>query len=163
MGIVDDYKDFRCFKLLDDGDREEIEVEADKVEELFDTDKVFLLVRYDLRRLFIWKGPRAPVRKRFISSRVGAQIQQESAKVAMHLKIVSVDAGDEPIEFLRVFKLDPYEVDEQEKVEDMYYIRNEERRKMEDAEIAAKIKKKKGSYPAPVRSNESFSAQKRSG
>ena len=154
MGIVDDYKDFRCFSLLDDGEKEEIEVEQENIEELFDTDKVFLLVRYDLRRLFIWKGPRAPVRKRFISSRVGAQIQQESAKFAMHLKIVSVDAGDEPIEFLRVFKLEPYEVDEQEKVEDMYYIRNEERRKMEDAEIAAKIKAKKGKkkeeYWSPV-------------
>lgn len=140
---MDDYKDFRCFKLMDDGEKEEIDVEADKVEELFDTDKVYLLVRYDLRRLFIWKGPRAPVRKRFISSRVGAQLQQESAKVAMHLKIVSVDAGDEPVEFLRVFNLEPYEVDEIEKLEDMYYIRNIDREKMEEAAIAAKIKKKK--------------------
>ncbi|QEE17147.2 hypothetical protein DSAG12_02979 [Promethearchaeum syntrophicum] len=152
--MMDDYKDFRCFSLLDDGEKEEIEVEQEKIEELFDTDKVFLLVRYDLRRLFIWKGPRAPVRKRFISSRVGAQLQQESAKVAMHLKIVSVDAGDEPVEFLRVFKLDPYEVDEQEKIEDMYYIRNDERRKIEEAEIAAKIKAKKGKkkkeYWSPV-------------
>ncbi len=154
MGIVDDYKDFRCFSLLDDGEKEEIEVEQENIEELFDTDKVFLIVRYDLRRLFIWKGPRAPVRKRFISSRVGAQLQQESAKIAMHLKIVSVDAGDEPIEFLRVFKLDPYEVEEEEKVADMYYVRNEERRKLEDAKIAAKIKakkeKKKDEYWSPV-------------
>ncbi len=154
MGIIDDYQDFRCFKLLDDGEREEIEVEQENIEELFDTDKVFLLVRYDLRRIFIWKGPRAPVRKRFISSRVGAQLQQESAKVAMHLKIVSVDAGDEPIEFLRVFSLEPYEVDEIERVEDMYYLRNEERRKLEDAEIQAKIDKKKGKkkdeYWSPV-------------
>jgi len=154
LGIIDDYQDFRCFKLLDDGEREEIEVEQENIEELFDTDKVFLLVRYDLRRIFIWKGPRAPVRKRFISSRVGAQLQQESAKVAMHLKIVSVDAGDEPIEFLRVFSLEPYEVDEIERVEDMYYLRNEERRKLEDAEIQAKIDKKKGKkkdeYWSPV-------------
>ncbi len=154
MAILDDYKDFRCFKLLDDGEREEIEVEPEDIENLFETDKVFLLVRYDLRRLFIWKGPRAPVRKRFISSRVGAQLQSESSKVAMYLKIISVDAGDEPVEFLRVFNLEPYEVDEQERVEDMYYLRNEERRKLEDAEIQAKIDKKKGKkkeeYWSPV-------------
>jgi hypothetical protein len=154
LGIIDDYQDFRCFKLLDDGEREEIEVEQEKVEGLFDTDKVFLFVRYDLRRIFIWKGPRAPVRKRFISSRVGAQIQQESAKFAMHLKIVSVDAGDEPVEFLRVFNLEPYEVEEIERVEDMYYLRNEERRKLEEAELQAKIDKKKGKkkdeYWSPV-------------
>ncbi len=151
---MDDYKDFRCFKLLDDGEKEEIEVEAENIEELFDTDKVFLLVRYDLRRLFIWKGPRAPVRKRFISSRVGAQIQSEASNIAMYLKIVSVDAGDEPIEFLRVFNLEPYEVEDIEKVEDMYYLRNEERRKLEDAELQAKIDKKKGKkkeeYWSPV-------------
>ncbi len=141
---MDDYKDFRCFKLLDDGEKEEIEVEPEDIEGLFETDKVLLLVRYDLRRLFIWKGPRAPVRKRFISSRVGAQLQSESSKVAMYLKIVSVDAGDEPVEFLRVFNLEPYEVEEVERVEDMYYLRNEERRKLEDAEIQAKIDKKKG-------------------
>ncbi|MHA1512119.1 MAG: hypothetical protein ACTSRX_10420, partial [Promethearchaeota archaeon] len=151
---MDDYKDFRCFKLLDDGEREEIDVEPENVSELFGVDIVLLLVRYDLRRLFIWKGPRAPVRKRFISSRVGAQLQSESSKVAMYLKIMSVDAGDEPVEFLRVFKLDPYEVDEEERVEDMYYLRNEERRKLEDAEIQAKIDKKKGKkkdeYWSPV-------------
>jgi len=141
---MDDYKDFKCFKLLDDGEKEEIEVEAENIEELFGTDKVFLLVRYDLRRLFIWKGPRAPVRKRFISSRVGAQIQSEASNIAMYLKIVSVDAGDEPIEFLRVFNLEPYEVEDIEKVEDMYYLRNEERRKLEDAALQAKKKKKKG-------------------
>jgi len=151
---MDDYKDFRCFKLLDDGEREEIDVEPEDIESLFDTDKVFLLVRYDLRRLFIWKGPRAPVRKRFISSRVGAQIQSETSKVAMYLKIISVDAGDEPVEFLRVFNLEPYEVEEEERVADMYYLRNEERRKLEDAEIQAKIDKKKGKkkdeYWSPV-------------
>ena len=144
MAVLDDYKDFKCFRLLDDGDREEIpDIEPENIQELFGTDKVLLLVRYDLRRLFIWKGPRSPVRKRFISSRVGAQLQQESAKVAMHLKIVSVDAGDEPIEFLRAFNLEPYEVDEIERIEDMYYLRNEERRKLEEEAIAATIKKKK--------------------
>jgi len=151
---MDDYKEFRCFKLLDDGEKEEIEVEPENIEELFDTDKVFLLVRYDLRRLFIWKGPRAPVRKRFISSRVGAQIQSEASKIAMYLKIISVDAGDEPIEFLRVFNLEPYEVEAIERIEDMYYLRNEERRKLEDAALQAKIDKKKGKkkegYWSPV-------------
>lgn len=135
MTLNPDYKDFRAYKLKDEGDKEEFDVEIDNISSFFTSEAVLLLVRYDLRRIYIWKGPKSPVRKRFISSRVGSKIQEESSKIGMHLKIVSVDAGDEPVEFLRSFNVESYVVSEDEKPEDMYYIRNEERRKLEEEEL----------------------------
>ena len=153
MRLDDDYKDFRCYRLTDDGEREELEVELKDAVQLFSSEGVYLFVRFDLRRIFIWKGPKSPVRKRFISSRVGSKLQEESSKVGMHLKIVSVDAGDEPIEFLRAFNTEPYKITDGEKLDDMYYIRNDERRKMEEEKLAKEIKSKsreKEEYWSPV-------------
>ncbi|MHA1776795.1 MAG: hypothetical protein ACTSWC_08460 [Promethearchaeota archaeon] len=143
MSLDQEYKEFRAFQLTNEGDSEEIDISIEDVKDLFTSEGVFLLVRYDIRRIFIWKGPRSPVRKRFISSRVGSKIQEESAKFGRHLKIVSVDAGDEPLEFLRAFNLQSYEVSENEKPEDMYYLRNEERRKLEEEELLKGTKSKK--------------------
>lgn len=153
MVIDEEYKDFRCYQLTDDGEREELDVELKNTEQLFNSEGVYLFVRFDLRRIFIWKGPKSPVRKRFISSRVGSKLQEESSQVGMHLKIVSVDAGDEPIEFLRAFNTNPYEIKEGEKLEDMYYIRNDERRKMEEEKLAKEIQQRSGKkkeYWSPI-------------
>ncbi len=142
--IDEDYKDFRAYHVLNSGEKEEIpDVEIDKVSELFGPEEVMLLVRFDLRRIFIWKGYKSPVRKRFISSRVSAGIQSECGDKGMHMKIISVDAGDEPIEFLKAFDVDPYEVDDTDRLQDMYYVRNSERQDLEDKELREKIKKKK--------------------
>ena len=64
MGLDEDYKDFRVYQPGDgEGDEyDELDVEQSNVEELFTSEGVYLLVRYDLRRIFIWKGPRSPVR-----------------------------------------------------------------------------------------------------
>jgi hypothetical protein len=99
-------------------------------------EQVLVIVREDLRRIFIWKGPKSPVRKRFISSRVASALQEELMKDARYhrCKIVSVDAGDEPTEFLNTFRLESMEVTE--RLADMRYVRNIEREKMEQATIA---------------------------
>ena len=65
-----EYKDFRAYLLRDDGEKEEVDAEIETIGEHFNNETVLLLVRFDLRRIFIWKGPKSPVRKRFISSRV---------------------------------------------------------------------------------------------
>ena len=140
----EDYKDFRVYELLDSGEKEEIDdVSVERVEELFGPEEVLLLVRFDLRRIFIWKGYKSPVRNRFISSRVSAGIQSDCGDRGMHMKIVSVDAGDEPIEFLKAFNVDPYEIDDDDQPQDMYYVRNSERQKLEDEELKKKLEKKK--------------------
>ena len=78
--MASDYKDFRCYELMDTGEKNEVNIEINELKDHLHVENVLLLVRFDLRRLFIWKGPKSPVRKRFISSREGSKIQEEAAK-----------------------------------------------------------------------------------
>ena len=144
-------QDFIVYMLENDGTYAEVEMEFDKVGEHLNSADVWLMVRQDLRRLFIWKGPTSPVRKRFISSRVAAEIQENLRKGGgRHLKIVSCDAGDEPIEFLSAFDLEPYEVTEQ--LQDMRYTRNIDREKEKQDALKKKLeaRKKKKAYTSPL-------------
>ena len=38
---------------------------------------MLIIIREDLRRIYIWKGSKSPVRKRFISSRVTQDLQRD--------------------------------------------------------------------------------------
>jgi hypothetical protein len=147
-----DQADFQVFELLDSGERNQVNVEPEKISEVMHIENVLLIVRLDLRRLFIWKGPKSPVRKRFISSREGSKLQEDLAKFGMHLKIISVDAGEEPTEFLQAFQIQSMEIGEADRMEDFRYIRNEERRKIEEAAIAEQTRKKevKTEYRSPA-------------
>ncbi|MHA1728651.1 MAG: hypothetical protein ACTSWY_07945 [Promethearchaeota archaeon] len=136
------HQDFIVFNLLKDGTYSEIEMEQNQLGDCLQPEEVLLVIRQDLRRLFIWKGPKSPVRKRFISSRVAGSIQKNLRdKGGRYLKIVSVDAGDESVEFLAAFDLDPYKVTE--KLEDMRYIRNTERELMKQEELKKKLAESK--------------------
>ncbi len=166
MTMDPDYQDFRAFVLTGEGEKEEIEAEVDNISALFSSEGVYLFVRYDLRRIYIWKGPKSPVRKRFISSRVGSKIQEASSKIGMHLKIVSVDAGDEPIEFLRNFKIESYNVSDDEKLADMVYLRNADRVRLEEEQFAKDLASKKGEkeeYWSPILEEQKKAKKKAAG
>ncbi len=146
-----EYQEFLCYTLENDGTHKEVDVEEESIEESLNPDDVLLFVKQDLRRIWIWKGSKAPVRKRFISSRVAARIQEEIRRESgRHLKIVSVDAGDEPIEFLSTFNLESMEINE--KMNDMVYIRNIERDRLKEEEIKKTIQKSKSEeeYWSPI-------------
>ncbi|MHA1716031.1 MAG: hypothetical protein ACTSXP_10335 [Promethearchaeota archaeon] len=77
------------------------DINFDNLEEHLKADEVFLILYPDIRRLYIWKGRKAPVTKKFISSRVAAKIQKECVRNAgMQHKIVSIDQDDELDEFI---------------------------------------------------------------
>ncbi len=122
-----DYDYFMVYELLNTGEEQRIEAEENNLQEILHPDQVFVIVKEDARRIYIWKGAKSPVRKRFISSRVASKLQEELIKqAAFHrCKIVSVDQGDEPIDFLKTFNLESMEVSE--KLEDMRYVRNIEK------------------------------------
>lgn len=148
-----DYQDFAVYALENDGTYNELEIEEDNLEEILHEEEVFLVVKQELRRLFIWKGPKSPVRKRFISSRVASKMQEQVRKDSgRHLKIVSVDAGDETIEFLSAFNLQPFEATGQ--LEDMRYIRNAEKEKQKQEEykkqLEARKKQQQKGYQSPL-------------
>lgn len=125
--MAENYDFFMVYELDDSGERVRIDVPEEDLQSALHPEQVFVIVKEELRRIFIWKGAKSPVRKRFISSRVASALQEELVKAAAfhRAKIVSVDQGDEPTEFLRAFGLQSMEVTE--KLEDMRYVRNIEK------------------------------------
>jgi len=133
---VSEYETFMIYELDDSGERVRLDISVEsEVEEILHPEQVVVIVKEDIRRIFIWKGAKSTVRKRFISSRVAQGLQEELVKgAAFHrCKIVSVDQGSEPVEFLNVFGLESMPVTE--KLADMRYIRNIDRQKMMDQGI----------------------------
>ncbi|TFG21737.1 MAG: hypothetical protein EU529_12680 [Promethearchaeota archaeon] len=134
------YGNFMVFELDDSGERIRLSItEEEFCEEngskVLHPEQVAVIVKEAIRRIYIWKGAKSPVRRRFISSRVASQIQQELINnAAFHrCKIVSVDQGDEVEEFLKAFRFTSMPVEE--KLADMRYIRNIDREKMIDKGI----------------------------
>jgi hypothetical protein len=129
---VEEWRDFVAYQLNDDGAEEEIpSLDLQNIQQELTSERVLLLCRYDLRKIYIWKGPRSPVRKRFISSRVASRLQEKATNTrGMHLKIISVDAGDEPADFLSSFNVSKYEIKDEDKPEDLYYVTNAEKQKI---------------------------------
>jgi hypothetical protein len=137
-----EYKDFLAFNLENDGSFNEFNITEDVLGENLSPEGVLLIVKNDMRRLFIWKGPKSPVRKRFISSKAAAEIQENVRKeTGRQLKIISVDAGEEPIEFLQTFNLQS--MDASERLEDLRYIRNAERERLEQEQLKQNTEKSK--------------------
>jgi hypothetical protein len=138
--MTESYVDFMVFELDDSGERvrlpiTEEEFREDNGKNVLHPEQVAVIVKEEIRRIYIWKGSKSPVRKRFISSKVASQLQEELVKqAAFHrCKIVSIDQGDEVEEFLKAFRLTSMPVEE--KLADMRYIRNIDRDKMYDAGI----------------------------
>ncbi|MFX1296165.1 MAG: hypothetical protein ACFFD2_15110 [Promethearchaeota archaeon] len=108
--MSDAYSNFMIYKLKDTGERERLyiteqEFRQNNGSKVLNKSQVALIVKEDLRRIYIWNGMTSPVRKKFIASRVATELQQElifSAKFH-RCKIVSVDQGEEPLEFLNAF------------------------------------------------------------
>ena len=113
----------------DDGEQKELVFLEKDLAQYLDPEQVLVLVREDLRRIFIWKGAKSPVKNRFLSFKVTRDLQQKLMKDSQyHLcKIVSVDHGDEVQEFLDAFNLESMEV--KERLADMKYVRNSEKEK----------------------------------
>ncbi|MFX1282318.1 MAG: hypothetical protein ACFFB5_01630 [Promethearchaeota archaeon] len=66
---------------------------------------VFIIVDEDTRKIFIWKGEKAPVRRKFISAKAAQQMRQE--KYGMVYRIESLDPGLEGADFLALFGVKP--------------------------------------------------------
>ena len=141
------YEGFMVFELDDSGEKVRLSIREeefceDNGSKVLHPEQVAVIVKEAIRRIYIWKGAKSPVRRRFISSRVASQLQQELINnAAFHrCKIVSVDQGDEVEEFLKAFRFTSMPVEE--KLADMRYIRNIDREKMIDKGIIPEKKPK---------------------
>ena len=138
MTITDE--EFLVFDLENDGEKTKLDIKQEDLQNYLNPEQVLVIIREDLRRIYIWKGAKSAVRKRFISVRVARDLQKELLDDPRYhrCKIVSIDQGDELQEFLDTFQLESMEVTE--RLPDMRYIRNIERERMKQAEQIAKGK-----------------------
>ncbi|MFX0002951.1 MAG: hypothetical protein ACFE9C_08490 [Candidatus Hodarchaeota archaeon] len=115
--------DFLVYELADTGEKILLKnITPQTLQSVLHSKQVLIIVRRDLKRIFIWKGSAAPVQKRFISSQVAIKLREELTE---NCRIISVDQGDEPQEFLDAFGLKSMPVSEV--LEDMHYVRNIEK------------------------------------
>lgn len=108
--MIEAYHDFMVYELEDTGERRRLNITESEFREkngnrILHPEQVAIIIKEDLRRIFIWKGVQSPVRKKFIASRVASDLQNELFKSANfhRCKIISVDQGEEPNEFLDAF------------------------------------------------------------
>jgi len=108
--MLETYTDFMIFKVKDNGEEFRLNI----TEEVFRQNsgnevlhplQVAIIIKEELRRIYIWKGISSSVRKKFIASRVASELQREliNSSNFHRCKIISVDQGDEPKEFLNAF------------------------------------------------------------
>lgn len=125
-----EYQEFKLFEIEESGDKNRINIDMEELRFYLHTDKTLIIVREDLRRIYLWKGAQSSVRKRFLGSRTATEIQGELMKNGFHrCKVISIDQGDEVQEFLNVFGLESMEVTE--RLEDKKILRNSERERLE--------------------------------
>jgi hypothetical protein len=115
--MVESYENFMIYGLESTGEKVRLDVSEDEFranngQDFLNPHQVLVIVKEDLRRIYIWKGVNSHVRKKFISSRIAAELQNDLV-VKSHFhrcKIISVDQGDEPDEFMRAFGFQAVEV-----------------------------------------------------
>ncbi|MFX0048862.1 MAG: hypothetical protein ACFE8G_11950 [Candidatus Hermodarchaeota archaeon] len=135
------YEEFIVYNLQNTGERTKLNIKPEELQNHLNPEQVLIIIREDLRRIYIWKGSKSPVRKRFISSRVAQDLQRDLSEDARYhrCKIISIDQGDELQEFLNAFRLESMEVTE--RLPDMRYVRNFERDRLLELERLSKEQK----------------------
>jgi len=108
--MAETYENFMIFGLESNGEKIKLDISEDEFcanngQNILNPHQVLVIVKEDIRRIYIWKGVNSHVRKKFIASRIAAELQNNLV-VNSHFhrcKIISVDQRDEPNDFLRAF------------------------------------------------------------
>jgi hypothetical protein len=98
------------FEVKDNGEHSKLEISEEGFRQnngnnVLQPLKALIIIKEELRRIYLWKGKSSSVRRKFIASRVASELQRElmNSSSFHRCKIVSVDQGDEPKEFLTTF------------------------------------------------------------
>lgn len=86
------------YNVNDDGTLDPVTIST--MSDLSDN-KVYIVVDENMRKIFIWKGESAPVRRKFISAKAAQQMRAE--EYGMVYRIESLDPGLEGQDFLAIF------------------------------------------------------------
>ncbi|MFW9895753.1 MAG: hypothetical protein ACFFD7_08110 [Candidatus Thorarchaeota archaeon] len=108
--MLETYTDFMIFEVKDTGEYLRLNITENKFRQnngnaILHPLQVIIIVKEELRRIYLWKGISSTVRRKFIASRAASEIQKKliNSSKFHRCKIISVDQGDEPTEFLNTF------------------------------------------------------------
>ena len=126
---IKEYKEFIVYDLENTGNRTKLNITPEELQNHLNPKKVLIIISNRLKRIYIWKGAKSHVRKKFISSRIAQDLQSELIQDPRYnrCKIISIDQGRELQEFLNAFRLESMEVTDT--LPDMRYPRNFKRDK----------------------------------
>lgn len=74
------YQSFMVYEPDDSGAIIKLEIEKEQLQHILHPKKVLLIVKDNLKRIYIWKGPKSSVLRRFISLRAASTLQEELMK-----------------------------------------------------------------------------------
>ncbi|MFW9935057.1 MAG: hypothetical protein ACFFDU_06075 [Candidatus Thorarchaeota archaeon] len=86
----------QVFDVVETGELMELTVQGELKTEL-NTERVLIIVDDDDKKIWLWKGTEAGVRKKFIAARQGQAVRSQRGLV---YKVMSIDGGEEPDAFL---------------------------------------------------------------
>ncbi|MBY9008098.1 MAG: hypothetical protein KGD63_15260 [Candidatus Lokiarchaeota archaeon] len=111
------------YGLENTGERVKLDISEEELiknngQSILNPSQVLIIIKEEIRRIYIWKGYESSVRKKFIASRVAAELQNELMHQANfhRCKIISVDQGDEPKEFLKNFNIKSVNLEKKKKI-----------------------------------------------
>jgi len=121
-----EYRDFMVFDIKATGDYSELNIKKEDLGDFLNPENVYAIINQEIKRIYLWKGARSPVRKRFLGSRIATSIQGDMMKAGYkRCKVVTIDQGEELEEFLNLFGLESMEI--KLELEEKRYVRNIER------------------------------------
>ena len=93
----------QIYDVVETGELMELAVKGELKTEL-NTERVLIIVDDDDRKIWLWKGAEAGVRKKFIAARQGQAVRSQRGLV---YKVLSIDGGEEPDAFLALLGVKP--------------------------------------------------------
>ncbi|NVM05330.1 MAG: hypothetical protein HWN67_23635 [Candidatus Helarchaeota archaeon] len=84
--------------VLDEGDLEQVPISG-PINVLLKSDLVVLVVDEIKKKIYIWKGENARVRRKFIAARKSQDLR---GQLGLTYKVDSIDQGSEPTEFINI-------------------------------------------------------------
>lgn len=93
----------QVYDVVETGELMELTVKGELKTEL-NTERVLIIVDDDDRKIWLWKGAEAGVRKKFIAARQGQAVRSQRGLV---YKVLSIDGGEEPDGFLALLGVKP--------------------------------------------------------
>lgn len=93
----------QVYDVVETGELMELTVKGELKTEL-NTERVLIIVDEDDRKIWLWKGAEAGVRKKFIAARQGQAVRSQRGLV---YKVLSIDGGEEPDAFLALLGVKP--------------------------------------------------------